>query len=164
MTGTLQKTLTPFGFQTFSSAQPNRFSHGLWSLRKATADENAVFHVPIIPEVLTNNGHGFEMTSYDVIYGVSGQALAGTPTDNLVTKKFVNAALPTITNTAVGGSAYQTAINTVLGQTYVIHRTITTPAFINTADTSMALELVFPCNIGTILDIYGVNIYFTQTT
>jgi hypothetical protein len=156
-----QQLYGPDELHSYSSSGLQRFSPNLWSLRKALNAESAIFKLDIRPEIEVAAGKGFKMTAYDVIYSVTQQALTATPTDRLAINSFANAAVPTVTNITVGGASFPTAINTG-SQVNVVHRTVTTPAFLTTTDSKVDLELVFPCDTNTILDIFGVNILYVE--
>ncbi len=163
MSRNCQMLYGPDELHSYSASGLQRFAPNLWSLRKALNAESAIFKLDLRPEIEVSAGKGFKITGYDVIYAVTQQALTATPTDRLATNSFTNAAVPTVTNIPVGGSSFPTAINTG-SQVNVVHRTVTTPAFLTTSTAKVNLELIFPCNTNTILDIFGVNVEYTQNS
>ena len=156
-----QQIYSPQCLRSYSTTAPFRLSSGLWSVRKALNAETAVFLLELQPAIETTSNKGTKLNAFDVIYSVTGSALTAAPSDSLKIKHFANAAAPSLTPVTVGGSSYSTAAQTG-GQTYVVHRTITTPTYLNTAVSSYSLELTFPCDTNSTLDLLGVNIYYTS--
>jgi len=155
-----QRIYSPNDIRSFTTAAPFRLGKNLWSLRKGLSAENAVFSLDITPQISTSNNHGTKPTSFDVVYSVSGANLTSAPTDSLSVNSFANAANPTVTALTLTGGPYPTAVNST-GQVYVLRRTISGADYINTGVSAMNLELTFPCDANTILDILAVNINFT---
>jgi hypothetical protein len=151
----------PTELRTFSTAAPNRFAPNIWSLRKGLSAESAVFSLTMTPQLSTTTNHGTKVTALDVIYSVSGADLTAAPTDSLAIVHYANGAKPTLTQQTLAGGSYSTAVNNVPGQTYVVHRTISSPIFINSGASTLNLELTFPCDNNTILDILGINVEFS---
>jgi hypothetical protein len=160
-TKNFQRFETPWSIRSFTSASPYRLSKNLWSLRKGASEEKAVFTIDLNPEITTRAGKGFRLIGYDVVYAVSGSELAGAPTDALSLNTFVSGLAPTVTSLTVTGAAFSTAALSD-GRTYVVHRELQNPRYVNNPTSSLNLELTFPCSTTSVLDLFGVNLWYSK--
>ena len=85
--------------------------------------------------------------------------LPAAPSDRLVLKHFVNATPPVLTAIALTGGPYPSAAMSAQ-QPYVVHRTVTNPAYLNSAASAYTLELTFPSSAGSVLDLFALNLYY----
>lgn len=151
--------------RSFSELKPMRVgSSNLWCKRKALNQESALFALDIAPQINTSDNKGYEIIKYEVVYAVSGAALTSAPTDNLSITQFTNNAAPTLTRLAFSGASFPTAISSP-GTTYVVTRSLSAPVYVTpvTPPNKLSLELTFPCDQSTALDIYGIMIHYVSS-
>ncbi len=133
-----------------------RGSANNWFIRKSAAAETIYISADLNLNFCTNSNKGAKILSYKVVYAVGTQALTGTPTDTLVTKDYTTGS-PVVTS--FGGSitgTYQTAIGN-----YIIARTLGTPVYMNSSNTTVNLEIAFATDTTTILDVYEIFVLYT---
>lgn len=135
-----------------------RIAAGDYSLRHTAAAETVILAIDITEYIRTTASKGFKLTGIDVISKVATVALtSATPTlSSVVYANNVANAVTTITTTGSLSTATQT-------NPYVDTLTVSSPAFLNTEDSKIVLEISYVFQATTAFDFYGINLKFTNT-
>jgi hypothetical protein len=144
-----------------------RVAAGNYVMRKtATAEtSNIVAHISaallqkIGSDPNTEVAHdirGFQINSFDVVYGVTTAALAATPTIAMNQVTYSNNVANAVA--AAGGTLTGTFATATQSNPYLVSVTCGTPYVIggNTADRAVTIEFTAQAASTTVLDIYGI--------
>jgi hypothetical protein len=135
-----------------------RAGNGIIRLDHTVTSETIVINIPITNEMRSTASKGFKLTSFQIVYYVSIQALSGTSVylfdvgyinNNIVSSISVgtSGSLPTATN---GLNIYNSTI------------TVTSPSYLNTINHSYDIEVSMTCQASTVLQIYGCFLNFSR--
>jgi len=125
---------------------------------KAANAETAIVGYDLTVHIRTAASKGMKLTSVDVIYGIATDALVS-HTGALYTVSYTNNTPTTTTAIPLTGSlATATQVNL-----YSTNLVVTTPAFLNTAESKYVFEITLQSAATTNYAIYGMNLRFTDT-
>lgn len=135
-----------------------RIAQGNYVLRHTDADDTSVIGIDITEALRTTASKGLRLASIDVIYSITTLALdAHTLTLDRIS--YANNVAVSITSVPLTGSlATATQANP-----YVTNIAVTTPAFLNTADSKYVLELTVNAGATSAYDFYGLVLKFSET-
>ncbi len=135
-----------------------RIAQGNYVLRHTDADDTSVIGIDITEALRTTASKGLRLASIDVIYSIAALALdAHTLTLDRIT--YANNVAVSVNSVALTGSlATATQANP-----YLTNIAVTTPAFLNTADSKYVLELTVDAGATSAYDFYGLVLRFSET-
>lgn len=135
-----------------------RIAEGNYVLRHTAADDTTIMGIDITPQLRAAAGRGFKLASVDVVYSIGTLALdAHTLTlDSIAYANNVAAAVTSVPLTGSLSTATQ-------ANPYLTNVTVTTPAFLVTANAKYVLELTVNAAATSAYDFYGLNLHFTKS-
>ncbi len=135
-----------------------RVAQANYALVHTPADDTSVIGIDITPQIRVAASKGFRLDSFDLVYSIGVAALdAHSATlDQVSYANNVAVAVTSVTMTATLSTATQS-------NPYVTNCTITTPAFLVTADSKYVLELTVNAAATSTYSLYGLNLRFSQT-
>lgn len=134
-----------------------RIAQADYGLVHSTADDTAILAIDITPSLRTAASKGNKLTTIDVAYkNITGAMDAHTATLDKVC--YANNVANAVTSVPISGSlATATQV-----QPYLSTLTVTTPAFLNTADCNYILEITANNSASSVYTFFGVNLNFTR--
>jgi hypothetical protein len=168
VTGALTSATAKTDYQKFLGLQDVlTFGTGTWTTtrgaqsdyysRHTAGDETSIIALDITETIRTTASKGFELVSFDVIYGIGTLAMdAHTVTLDKV--NYANNTANTVTSVAITG----TLATATQANPYVTNVTVDTAAFDNTADSKYVLEITANNAATTVYDFYGVVLKFSR--
>lgn len=135
-----------------------RIVQGNYVLRHTAADDTSIIGIDITEAIRTTSSKGLKLNSVDVIYSIGTLALdAHTLTLDRIT--YANNVAISVNSVALTGSlSIATQANP-----YATNIAVTTPAFLNTADSKYVLELTVNAAATSAYDFYGLVLKFSET-
>lgn len=136
-----------------------RIAAGNYVLRHTVANDTTIIGIDLTPAIRTATGKGFSLTSLDVIYSIGTLALDAHSLALYSVSYANNIAVSPASIALTGSLATATQTNP-----YVSNLAVTTPAFLNTADSKYVAELTVDAAATSAYDFYGLNLRFSSTS
>lgn len=135
-----------------------RIAQGDYSLRHTAAANTSILGIDITEAIRTGASKGLKLASIDVIHKIGTAALLA-HSATLQSVAYANNVANAVTSAPLTGSL-STATQS---NPYVDNLAVTTPAFLNTADSKYLFELTVQADTTSAYDFYGLCLKFTKS-
>lgn len=144
--------------ETAGTWTKTRIAQGDYSLRHTAAANTSILGIDITEAIRTGASKGLKLASIDVIHKIGTAALLA-HTATLQSVSYANNVANAVTNVPLTGSL-STATQS---NPYADNLAVTTPAFLNTADSKYLFELTVQADTTSAYDFYGLCLKFTKS-
>lgn len=134
-----------------------RIAQSNYSYRHTAADETAIIGIDVTPYLRTTASKGFSLSSFDVIYTI-GTAALDAHSVTLDSVSYANNVAVLVTSVPISA----TLATSTQANPYVTNCTVTTPAFLTTADAKYVIELTVNAAATTAYDYHGIVLRFSR--